>query len=137
MVIFLDTNVVFDYFDDREFSGEAEKIFEFCSDEDNTGVIASLSFSTFFYVFRKILTVTERKEDIKMLSELFTIASVDRQTILRALQLKMDDYEDAIQVSCAEQNNASVVITNNEKDFQQSPIPVMSSKEFVEKYCDS
>lgn len=135
MVIFLDTNVVIDYFDEREYSKEAERIFDYCSNDENEGVIASLSLSTFFYLFRKKLTVKERKDDIRMLAELFTIGTVDEGTVKMALELDMNDYEDAIQAACASKYQAALIITNNIRDFANSTVKAVTSKEFVDSYC--
>ena len=135
MVVFLDTNVVIDYFGSREHSPEAKLIFDYCSEESNEGIIASLSLATFFYVSRKALSAEERMEDIKTLASLFTIGSVDSETVSNALSYNMDDFEDALQVACAASAMADCIITNNPKDFVNAPLTVLTSSEFVERYC--
>ena len=134
MVVFLDTNIIIDHFDQRELSSEAERIFEFCATEGNRGVVASLSLSHFFYLFRKSMTVQERKDDIRRMVDLFTIGAINKRTIEAALELDMDDLEDAIQAVCAKACRAEILITNNVKDFAGSPVRPMGSREFVERY---
>ena len=135
MVVFLDTNVIVDYFDQRELFQEAEKIFDFCCLNENQGVVASLSFSHFFYLFRKTMTAQDRKEDIRLMTELFMIASVDEETVKKALALDMEDYEDAIQAACAERCHARWIVTNNVRDFAKSPVKPITPGDFVKCYC--
>ena len=135
MVVFLDTNIILDYFDQRELFVEAERIFEFCGVKGNKGIISSLLLSHFFYLFRKSLSVQERKDDIQRMTKLFTIGSVSKKTVKAALKLNMQDYEDAIQAACAKEYRAEVLITNNVKDFTGSPVKPMTSQEFVGLYC--
>lgn len=134
MVVFLDTNILVDYFDRRELFQEAEEVFNFCCSNGNRGIIASLSFSNFFYLLRKTETAQERKEDIRHMSQLFIVGAVDSQTVETALNLDMDDYEDAIQAACAEQYKAQVIVTNNVRDFVHSPVRAMTAKDFVSVY---
>ncbi len=47
MEIFLDTNVVIDFFTNRVNSVYAEKIFEFCLWENNRGAIADMFVETY------------------------------------------------------------------------------------------
>ena len=137
MVLFLDTNILIDFFDRRETSADAEAIFSFCSEDENQGIIASLSVSILFYVLRKKLSVNQRKEHIRSLVELFQVGSIDRDVVSAALDLDMKDFEDAMQAVCAQRNRAEWIISNNGKDFLNSPVPVISSSEFVKKYCAS
>ncbi len=137
MTLFLDTNILVDYYAPvpRPHSLDAERIFNFCRKDGNTGVVSSLSLSTFFYVLRKAMTVAERKADIRDIARLFMIGAVDVHTIETALLLDMNDYEDAIQAACARDYYADVIITNDKRDFSNSPIAFMTSSDFVNLYC--
>ena len=137
MTAFVDTNILIDYYAPvpRRYSPEAVRVFAFCKEEDNDGVVSTLSLSTFFYVLRKTLTIQERRADIQNMMEIFTIGAVDVRTVEVALNLNMADYEDAIQAACAQDYYADVIITNDERDFFNSPIRAMTSREFVELYC--
>ena len=52
--------------------------------------------------------------------------------ILRALKSDCPDFEDALQIACAESNTVNILVTNNKKDFERfTDLPVYTSKEFV------
>ena len=61
------------------------------------------------------------------------IAGVGRETVLSALQSEMTDFEDAVQVETAKQNDISIIITRNKADFKKSDIEVFTPDEFILK----
>ena len=68
---------------------------------------------------------------ILKLIQIIEVLSVDKQTIISALQLKWTDFEDAVQAQVATENDMDVIITRNTKDFQKSmKTKVLTPKEF-------
>lgn len=70
-----------------------------------------------------------------VLCRILTVAGIDEDMIIRALQnTEFTDFEDCLQMECAREFEAEVIITRNLADFQHSPIPAILPDEFIEKY---
>ena len=101
--LLIDTNVVLDFFLDREpFTEQAEKIMHYCIRGNVIGYLTARTMQNIFYIARKQKSVAERKKFILMLCEKFRIIGISREAIIEALQNKMwDDLEDGLQMQCA------------------------------------
>ena len=64
-------------------------------------------------------------EVINGMRDLFEIAPVGPHAVDRALMLRANDFEDALQYFSALQSGADCIVTRNKKDFLLSPIPVL------------
>lgn len=60
------------------------------------------------------------------------IPGTDTESMRFALELPMNDLEDAMQVAAAERFGAQVIATRNTKDFKKSPIKAMTPAKLVE-----
>ena len=134
MEIFLDTNVVIDFFTNRVNSVYAEKIFEFCLWENNRGAVADITLTNFDYIMRKALSYQERQQDIEALLNTLEVIPAEDYIIRKALSYSMPDFEDAIQIACANSIMADVFITNDEGNFNAFNGIVMKPFLFVETY---
>jgi predicted nucleic acid-binding protein len=61
------------------------------------------------------------------------IVDVTAADVKNALTSDMPDYEDALLAFCGKRQKADYIITRNEKDFRQSPVPVLSPQAFLER----
>ena len=62
---------------------------------------------------------------------LIEILSVDDKIIELALESDFKDFEDAIQYYTAIENNISIIVTRNLKDFKPAKITVLTAKQYV------
>ena len=62
------------------------------------------------------------------------VAQTSKADALAALDLPMGDFEDALQVAAAMACGAQFVITRNERDFKNSPVPALSPDDFLRRY---
>ena len=72
---------------------------------------------------------------IRYLLVTYNIIGVDRLDCQRALDLQINDFEDAIAAVCAKKANADYIITND-KEFlaeQDLDVPAISPGDFLEK----
>ena len=46
----------------------------------------------------------------------------------------MNDYEDALIAYSANRANATFIVTNNKKDYKNSPVPALTPAEFIKLY---
>jgi hypothetical protein len=59
------------------------------------------------------------------------ICVVDRITVEESIESQFDDFEDAMQYSCAVHCGADYIVTRNLKDFTESSIPCYEPAPFL------
>jgi predicted nucleic acid-binding protein len=131
--VLIDTNVLIDYISEREpFSESARSILLLCMDKKLNGSIAAHSVMNAFYILRKEMTLTERREFLLDICTFLTVIGIDKTKIVFALENNnFSDVEDCLQVECAKEFNAEYIITRNIKDFTESDIPAISPDDYL------
>lgn len=131
--IFLDTNILLDYLANRKpFFKDADSIFSMAENGKIKLHCSSLSFSTIFYVLRKLQTPEQLFQTLTDLTNIMTITGVDEKTIIDALNSGFNDLEDAIQYfSALHFGEIEILLTRNSKDFKKAKIDVFSPSEFI------
>jgi len=85
-----------------------------------------------YYVTRRALhDAAAAKCAIAKLLNAFLIASVDRTDCVKALDVDMNDYEDALVSVCAKKVKAEYIITRNTKHFHRSSVPAMNPVDYL------
>ncbi|MBK8561898.1 MAG: PIN domain-containing protein [Saprospiraceae bacterium] len=132
--LFLDTNILLDFLAQRHpFFTDAEKIFELADKGDVSLFGSSLSFSTIFYVLRKLQTQAQLFQTLTDLTQSMTITGVDEKVVVEALASDFKDLEDAIQYfSAASFGGVDAIVTRNPKDFPNPQIPVFTPSEILD-----
>jgi len=135
MKIFFDTNVLMDLLLKRAGCSDAQKIMEFARNDEFSRVCLSfLSVANAAYIMRK-KPLKEVQNSIRLIAGLFTILPCSDMLLLSAERISSPDYEDAIQIACAEQAECNVIITGNKSHFETySSLPVLSAAEFVSMF---
>ena len=133
ITIFLDTNVVIDYLQEREpFVKYARGIFELCANRKISASISSQSITDIFYILRKDYTVSERKDMLWDICVMVNIVGANKTMVINALMNEsFDDLEDCFQSECAKIINAEYIITRNVKDFSASAIKPVLPEDFL------
>ena len=131
--IFLDTNVLIDFFADRKpFSLDAARLFDYSFKKKINIYISAVSYNNIYYILRQSCS---HAQTIKMLSEVnewTDIIDVSKEIIKKALKSDFKDFEDAIQYNCAKSlNKIDFIVTCDTKDFKSSSLPVLTPKEAV------
>ena len=129
--VFLDTNILLGYGQERARHDEAEAIF--CLGD--AGVIelfaSYLSYANMGYILRGM----ERGAKYSLISltrEGVTVLPCDELQLDAALSHPVKDYEDMLQYQCALAAGCEAIITNNKKDYYEfSQIPFLTSEEFL------
>ena len=129
--VFLDTNVLMDFVDNRENREYAETIIEL----GKTGAIqlyaSYLSFANMGYILRKRMQ-EERYRMIRNARKIVTVLPCDSDQLDSTLATPVKDYEDMLQYQCALAAGCDVIVTNNKRDFQEfSELPFLTSEEFL------
>ncbi|MBS1651289.1 MAG: PIN domain-containing protein [Bacteroidetes bacterium] len=137
--IFLDTNILIDFFADRKpFSIEAAKLFNYSFKKKINIYISAVSYNNIYYIIRQSFS---HLETIKMLSELnewTDVIDVSKEIIKKALKSDFKDFEDAIQYNCAKSfNKIDFIVTRDTKDFKTSALPILTPREALALIEDS
>ncbi len=133
MRILIDTNVIIDALATRKpFNVSAEKIILLASEKRVETFITASTVTDIYYLIQKHLKDTNRaKEILKTLFRIIDIINVDKNSCIKALDLDMPDYEDALLATCAKKVKADFIVTRNLKDFENSPVKTILPDEFI------
>ena len=127
MKVLVDTNVILDVLCNRKkFVKDSLRVFQCCETQRITGYISALSIPNIVYIMRKELDPEQIKEILHTLTMVFSVVEPRESDLLKAAELSFGDYEDAIQSVCAARVRADYIVTRNERDFDNSPVRVVS-----------
>jgi len=132
MRVFLDANVVLDVLANREpFIADSAAILSLVEARKLEGFVAAHTVTTLFYLLRRDLGGDKARDVLMDLLRVVEIVGVDQDRIFQALAMDWDDFEDAVQASCAAKVEADFLLTRDKKGFRGSHIPVLSPAEFL------
>ena len=135
MKVFIDTNVFLDYILSRQVGFvEANEIFMLSANYEIDLILSDLTLANVRYVTRRDFSNELFYEVIKGMRDLFEIAPVGPHAVDRALMLRANDFEDALQYFSALQSGADCIVTRNVKDLAFSEIEVLTPSDFLAKY---
>lgn len=130
--IFIDTNVALDLLQARNpWMFEAIQIFALAESNQIELCISTDALSTIFYVIEKNSNATKAREALSKLIDYVTLCALDDSAVLKGMALDFKDIEDVFVCSVAQKANAEVIVTRNQADFSNSPIPVQTPIEFL------
>lgn len=133
MKILLDTCVVLDSILRRNNYKEVRIIFEWCIENGN-GYLTAKSCCDIYYILHK--HTHSHAQTVQLLTDLLSILKIldtNGKSIIDAMQSNMSDYEDAVMVETAVNNEIDMIITDNIKDFaKQNKIVVIRPEEWTE-----
>ena len=82
---------------------------------------------------RKELDSDRIKEILTTLTSLFMVIDLREMDLIKAVDLKFTDYEDALQSVCASRAKVNYIVTRNIKDFSNSSIPAIKPSELFDR----
>lgn len=132
MKIFLDTNILLDLVLRREDEASAKAIVETAFRGETIRLYASyLSVANLAYVIRR--QPPEKVRDcVRDIVRWCNILPCNDMQIIQAGSLSCEDFEDALQIMCAEEKHCDAIITRNPAHFRcHTEIPVLSPDEFL------
>ncbi len=66
--------------------------------------------------------------------DVLDVVDVTRNDCIKAFDLLIADYEDALLVHCAKRTKAEYIITRNTKDFVNSPVEAIAPEDFLIRF---
>ncbi len=130
-IIFVDSDIILDLIAKRDpFYTAAAKFFTYIDKSDFSAVTSPVVISNIFYILQKLKGRDFALKNIRKLRVLLGIITIDEKIIDLALASDIKDFEDAIQLYTAKQNNIEFLITRNVKDYSDKDINIMTAEEF-------
>lgn len=137
MNIFVDCDVLLDVGLAREpFYQASADLLNLLEQQKHHGFIAWHSIANFFYITAKGNNKQQSKQFIVELCAFLTIVPVSNQDLMTALQLPMNDFEDAMQCASAIAAQSDVIVSRNIKDYQNSPIRVLTPEQVLSELAE-
>lgn len=129
--VFLDTNILMDFVDNRDNRLYAETIIELSKMGAIELYASYLSYANMGYILRK-RSQEERYQMISKARKIATVLPCDANQLDKALETPVKDYEDMLQYQCAISAGCDIIVTNNKRDFHEfCQLPFLTSEEFL------
>ena len=133
MRLFLDTNVLIDIIQaERECHEYSTAILQAVRISPLTACISTQSIVDASYVFSQgsKAPISEFKKAVELFGSIVDILGVEQEDIETANHGDLEDYEDAVQLSCAIRNGCDALITNDRKLLESTQISCYTPKDF-------
>lgn len=134
MKVLIDTNVILDVLCNRsEFVEDSSKVWKYCEVNQIEGYISALSVPNIVYILRKELTPQKTQQLIQQILMIFEVIDLKSSDLKNAAEMLSSDFEDAVQMCCANRIKADYIVTRNIRDFKESKVPALKPSEFLER----
>ncbi len=130
--IFLDTNILIDYIDNRAGADDAEQIFACGFSGEVLLYASSLTFANMAYII-KGRTQEEKYDALRQMAGIVEILPLGKQEVVSAIAQPVKDFEDMLQYQCAKAAGCDYIVTNDRRHYEFSVIPHFTSGTFVEQ----
>lgn len=133
MRVFLDTNILLDYFAHRDpFFVSARKLLLFSYVREFETWVSASQITDVFYLLTtgpQKISQEEAKCALRKLRTFVHVCSIGEEEVDAALRSSWDDFEDACVLQAALKVKADAIVTRNKKDFFGSPLRVLDCEE--------
>ncbi len=130
--IFLDTNVILDFFLEREpFYYDALKLWAACEEGAVDGYVSALTITNVHYIAQRIKNPTTAMIAVRGILDVFNVVPLDTELLRRAADLHDRDYEDDIQLQSAVKAGCSHLFTRDPTHFHSKAIAIVPPSSFT------
>ena len=136
MKVLIDTNVIIDILEHREpFFQDSYRLLQLGLQGQLDALMSAGAVTDVYYIInRSIHDAGKAKEKILSLKALIIICDTTALDINTALTLNMPDFEDAVIAAIAKREKADYIVTRNEADYTDSPVPAISPNRFLKQF---
>ena len=133
MKVLIDTNIVLDILEHREpFFQDSYRVFQLgLQGKLDTLMSAGAVTDVYYIINRSIGDANMARKKIIALTALISICDTTAVDINTALTLNIADFEDSVTAAIAKRERVDYIVTRNEADFINSPVPIMNPKNFL------
>jgi hypothetical protein len=130
--VLLDTDVLMDVALGRaDFGPTSRSLVEWCQHRPGTAMVAWHTISNLYYLLRAALGDSFARSFLSDLLDFAGVASGGTEGVRHALNMRMNDFEDALQVAAAIASAADFILTRNIADYRGSVVPVLTPADFL------
>ena len=139
MRVLLDTNIILDFFLEREpFFQLASEVFEEIAAERIEGLISASSATDIFYICkRQTQNLEQARQILTQTLTLLRVCPVDYTVLNTALNSGLVDFEDAVQIACAVAQQVDAIVTRNPQDFQTTAVSIFTVSQLLEHFRET
>lgn len=130
--VFLDTNVILDFTQNRGGADAAEMILHLGEKEEIEVCTSFLSMANVAYIARKGRTKEQLYKVMKEISTFIHTLPMDEEQLQAAIAHPASDFEDMLQYQCALYGGCDVIVTRNTRHFSFSMLPLCTPQEFLD-----
>jgi len=133
--VLIDTNIVLDFLLQREpFAQDAELIFKAINTGQIVGYVTATTLTDIFYISRKhTRSVEQARQAVLETLTAMVICPVNRGVLESAFKSGLADFEDAVQIFCAVDQELDAILTRDTQGFLSSSVPVLSTQELLQQ----
>ena len=133
MKILIDTNVMMDVLFARDpFLADSITVLHMCEEDFAEAVVTSKTLMDVYYFLRKYLkSEKEARKVIRKIMSMVTVCDIKTEYLEDAFAAGNDDYEDAVQASCAKAEGCSMIISRDKKHYEGVGVKCLTPSEFV------
>jgi predicted nucleic acid-binding protein len=136
--LLLDANVALDVLAKREpHYASSAAVWALVEQGKAEGLLAAHTITTLHYLVARYLDRRRANLTITKLLQVFAVAPVNQDVILKALALNWPDFEDAVQMAAAFSAQADYLVTRNPKDFKDELVRVVQPGDLPALYSAS
>ena len=135
--IFLDTNILMDFIDNRKHGPEAAILLDMGKQGIICNCVAPITFTTMSYLLHS-RSRQEIHDCLQKASRAIEILPMNAAQFQQAMAYgPVRDFEDMMQYQCAVAGGCEVIVTNDRKGFEDfSTLPIMTAEEFLLSMMD-
>lgn len=134
MKVFVDTNILLDTcLPDRPGETLSRRVMAFEDNNFTRVYFSSLSVANVAYFLKKHVGKEQAENVISQLFRNHYVLPMGDMCVYEALRSDSPDFEDAMQIACADYGNCDCIVTNNVRHFRgYAPMPVFTPQEFLD-----
>ena len=135
MTILLDTNIIIDALQERQpFDAPAKEIMRKARTKEITCCFTANAVTDIFYLYSKVRDLQSARSALTYLLENYSVVSVTQEDCISAMSFPIDDFEDALVVTCAKKAEVDYIITRDEKFLcDKSPVDIITPIELLNR----
>jgi predicted nucleic acid-binding protein len=132
--VLFDTDVVVDVLTERSgHFDDSSRAVDLAAQGLIEGVVSATSLTTIAYLSRRYPAMRDSRQVLSRVLGVFEAAAVDRKVIDVALASPIADFEDAVQLACAQAAACQAIVTRNTSHFRRSPIEILRPGQLVSR----
>ena len=133
--ILIDINIIFDFFNKRNFFELAKQVMQLCSDKKIQGYVCAHEITTLSYFLEKNKESEIVNKILTSIMDTFTVIPIDENILRGALDSQIKDFEDAVIEVSSLQNDIDCIISRNKEDFAKSRVCCLEPADFLSTFA--